>query len=82
MQSSSETSSEVRSALRQGCTMSAMLFNVTINLVMRRTTEDRSRGIKWTLLPTMEDLDFAGDLALVSHTQEDVQEKTTRRIAS
>ena len=30
----------------------------------------------------MEDLDFAGDLALVSHTQEDVQEKTTRRIAS
>ena len=30
----------------------------------------------------MEDLDFAVDLALVSHTQEDVQEKTTRRIAS
>ena len=30
----------------------------------------------------MEDLDFAGDLALVSHTQEDVQEKTTRCIAS
>ena len=82
MQSSSETSSEVRSALRQGCTMSAMLLNVTINLVMRRTTEDRSRGIKWTLLPTMEDLDFAGDLALVSYTQEDVQQKITRRIGS
>ena len=61
--------------------MSAMLFNMTINLVMRRRTEDRSRGIRWTLFPTMEDLDFADDLALVSHTQEDVQEKTTRRIA-
>lgn len=82
MQSSSETSFEVRSAVRQGCTMSAMLFNTTINLVMRRTTEDRSRGIRWTLFPTMEDLDFADDLALVSHTQEDLQEKTTPRIAS
>ena len=82
MQSSSETSFEVRSAVRQGCTMSAMLFHRTINVVMRRTTEDRSRGIRWTLFPTMEDLDFADDLALVSHTQEDVQEKTTRRIAS
>ena len=82
MQSSSDTSSEARSALRQGCTMSAMLCNMTINLVMRRTTEDRSRGIRWTLFPTMEDLDFAVDLALVSHSQEDVQERTIRRIAS
>ena len=82
MQSSSETSFEVRSAVRQGCTMSAMLFNMTISLVMGRTTEDRSRGIRWTLFPTMEDLDFAVDLALVSHTQEDVQERTIRRIAS
>ena len=30
----------------------------------------------------MEDLDFADDLVLVSHTQENVQEKTTQRIAS
>ena len=82
MQSSSETSFEVRSAVRPGCTMSAMLFHMTITLVMGRTTEDRSRGIRWTLFPTMEDLDFADDLALVSHTQEDVQEKTTRRIPS
>jgi len=62
--------------------MSVILSNMTINLVMRRTTEDRSRGIRWTLFPTMEDLDFADDLVLVSHTQENVQEKTTRRIAS
>ena len=82
MQSSSETSFKVRFAVRQGCTMSAMLFNMTINLVMRRTTEDRSRGIRWTLFPTMQDLDFAGYLALVSYTQEDVQQKITRRIGS
>ena len=58
--------------------MSAMLFNMTIDWVMRRTTEDQSRSIRWTLFSTLEDLDFADDLALVSHTHQHMQEKTTR----
>ena len=74
----SETSFEVKTGVRQGCTMSAMLFNMTIDWVMRRTTEDQSRGIRWTLFSTLEDLDFADDLALVSHTHQHMQEKTTR----
>ena len=41
----SETSFEVKTGVRQGCTMSAMLFNMTIDWVMRRTTEDQSRSI-------------------------------------
>jgi len=45
---------------------------------MRRTTEDQPRGIRWTLLSTLEDLDFADDLTLVSHTHQHVQEKTSR----
>ena len=74
----SETSFEVKTGVRQGCTMSAMLFNMTIDWVMRRTTEDQSRSIRWTLFSTLEDLDFADDLALVSHTHQHMQEKTTR----
>ena len=35
-----------------------------------------SRGIRWTLFTTLEDLDFADDLALVSHTLH-IQEKTS-----
>ena len=45
---------------------------------MRRTTENQARGIRWTLLSTLEDLDFADDLALVSHTHQHMQEKTSR----
>ena len=74
----SETSFEVKTGVRQGCTMSAMLFNMTIDWVMRRTKEDQSRGIRWTLFSTPEDLDFADDLALIFHTHQHMQEKTTR----
>ena len=76
--SNSETSFEVKTGVRRGCTMSAMLFNMTIYCVMRRTTDDQSWGIRWTLLSTLEDVDFGDDLALVSHTHQHIQEKTTR----
>ena len=36
------------------------------------------RGIQWTLFSALEDLDFADDLALVSHTHQHMQEKTSR----
>ena len=57
--------------------MSAMLYDMTIDWLKRRTTEDQSRGIRLTLFSTLEDLDFADDLALVSHTHQHMQEKTT-----
>ncbi|RUS74991.1 hypothetical protein EGW08_017258 [Elysia chlorotica] len=74
----SSTSFEVKTGVRQGCVMSALLFNITIDWVMRRTTEDKSRGIRWNLFSTLEDLDFADDLALLSHTHNHMQEKTAR----
>ena len=58
--------------------MSALFFNIVIDWVMRRTTENQARGIRWTLLSTLEDLDFADHLALVSHTHQHMQEKTSR----
>ena len=58
--------------------MSALLFNLVIDLVMRRTTSDAARGIRWTLFSTLEDLDFADDLALLSHTKAHIQEKTSK----
>ncbi|XP_061173378.1 uncharacterized protein LOC133182546 [Saccostrea echinata] len=58
--------------------MSAVLFNLVIDWVMRKTTEDSPRGIRWCLFSTLEDLDFADDLALMSHTHQHIQEKTNR----
>ena len=58
--------------------MSALLFNLVIDWVMRKTTEDAPRGIRWNISSTLEDLDFADDLALLSHTHHHLQEKTNR----
>ena len=58
--------------------MSASLLNLTIDWVMRQVTSDRVRGIRWTLLSTLEDLDFADDEALLSHIHQHMQDKTIR----
>ena len=56
----------------------ALQYRHRLGDVKIRTTEDQPRGIRWTLFTTLEDLDFADDLALVSHTHLHIQEKTTR----
>ncbi|VDP24582.1 unnamed protein product [Schistosoma margrebowiei] len=55
--------------------------HICINKKFRRTMEDTStsegkRGIKWTAQNQLDDLDFADDLALLSHTHEQMQIKT------
>ena len=41
----SDHSFQEKTGVRQGFVMSAFLFNMTIDWVMRRTTEDKTRGI-------------------------------------
>ena len=68
----------LKTGLHQGCVMSSVLFNVVIDWVLHRRTEDLWRGIQWTFFSTLEGLDFADDLALLSHTRHHIQEKTVR----
>ena len=58
--------------------MSALLFDITIDWVMRQITQDKNRGIRWKLFTNLDDLDFADDLALLSHPNSHIQEKTNR----
>ena len=58
--------------------MSSVLFNIAIDWVLRRSVEDQRRGIRWTPFSTLEELDFADDLALLSHAWRHIQEKTDR----
>ncbi|CAH8519671.1 unnamed protein product [Schistosoma rodhaini] len=44
---------------------------------MKTLTSDEKYGIKWTGWAQLDDLDFTDDLALLSHTHEQVQIKTT-----
>ena len=67
----------VETGVKQGCVLSGFLFNIVIDWIMR-STNNRKRGIRWNFTTTLEDLDYADDIALLSSKLHDLQEKTTR----
>ena len=73
---------EVRTGVRQGCLLSPFLFLLVIDWIMKTTTTGRNNGIQWTLWTQLDDLDFADDLALLSHNRNQMQDKTTRLAAT
>jgi len=68
---------KVRTGVRQGCLLSPMIFSLVIDWVMK-TTLDTPRGIQWTLQSKLEDLDYADDIGLLSHTCAHMQQKTEK----
>jgi len=54
------------------------MFLMLIDWIMRETTNGRRMGIQWTMWDHLEDLDFADDIALLSHRFQQIREKTTR----
>ena len=69
---------DIQSGVKQGCVMSGFLFLLVVDWVMRRTTEDKPRGLKWNHDEFLEDLDYADDIVLLSQTWNDAQEKLDR----
>ena len=67
----------ITSGVRQGCIISPFMFLMCIDWIMRRVTEE-PRGIHWTFTTYLEDIDFADDISLLSHTKQQMQEKTTK----
>jgi len=57
--------------------LSPFLFILAIDWLMKETTKGRRNGIQWTPWTQLEDLDFADDLALLSHTHDQMQGKTS-----
>ena len=68
----------IESGERQGCILSPFLFLLTVDWIMKETTTGSRNGIQWSLVEQLEDLDFADDLALLAHTDTEMQAKTTK----
>ena len=57
--------------------LSPLLFGITIDWVIKRSMENKTTRIKLLNNITLENLDFADDIALLSHSYNDQQLKTT-----
>jgi len=68
---------KVTTGVRQGCLLSPLLFLVVLDWVTRTAYADSGKGIQWTLMSKLEDLEFADDLALLAHRLQHMQEKMT-----
>ena len=71
-------------ALRAFCSLFLMsllpppLFLLALDWIMKRTTADKRRGIRWNFTTVLKDLEFADDIALLSSRLNDLHEKTGR----
>lgn len=57
--------------VKQGCIMpmSSLLFITTVDWVMQSTLNENNTGIRWTRFSNLEDLDYADDLASLTHLE-------------
>ncbi|XP_036358886.1 secreted RxLR effector protein 78-like [Octopus sinensis] len=76
----------VSTGVRQSCLLPPLLFLVVLDWVTRTAYATSGKGIQWTLMNKLEDLDNADDLALLSHRLQDIHDKvdhlteTSRRV--
>lgn len=58
--------------VKQGCTLSPLLFNIMLDSVLTKATEN-VRGIRWTLTSHLTDLDYADDICLITQSFTDMK---------
>ena len=63
------------SDVKQWCNMPGFLLLLVIDWIMRATVEGSNTGIRWMLCFKLDDLDFAGNIALISSTREQIHQK-------
>ncbi|VDP58092.1 unnamed protein product [Schistosoma margrebowiei] len=67
---------QVRTGVRQGCLLSPFVFLLVVDWIMKTSTSEGKHDIQWTAQNQLDDLDLTDDLALLSHTHEQIQIKT------
>ena len=68
----------VKTGVKQGCVISGFLFQMVVDWIMCRTTEQGDTGIRWKMMRQLEELDFADDKVLISSIRRQAQMKAER----
>ena len=66
---------DITTGVRQGYLLSPFLFLLAVDWIMTKTTINRRNDFQWTLMQQLDDLDFADDIALLSHNHEQMEDK-------
>ena len=67
----------MKTGVCQGCLLSPFLSLLIIDRIIKTITTGRNNGIQWTLCTQLDHIDFANDLALLSHNHSQMQDNTT-----
>jgi MarR-like DNA-binding transcriptional regulator SgrR of sgrS sRNA len=51
---------------------------LVVDWITKKATDGRRNGIQWTMLNQLDDLDFADDISLLSHSHQQMQENLTQ----
>jgi hypothetical protein len=69
---------DMTTGIRQSHFLSHLLFLLVVDWIMKKATDGRRNGIQWTMFNQLDDLDFVDDIALLSHSHQQMQEKLTQ----
>jgi hypothetical protein len=58
---------QTMSGVHQGCLLSPLQFLVILDGFLNEVLSKKARGISWGLIKTLEDLDYADSICLLSH---------------
>ena len=67
---------EIKTGVKQGCLLLPLLFILALDWLLKEVTRGKRNGIQWNLWNHLDDLDFADDIALLSHNHYQMQNKT------
>ena len=67
---------QINTGVKQGCILSPIIFSLAIDWIMRTVTDGKRKGLQWSLTTTLEDLDYADDIGLLSNRHQDIQAKS------
>ena len=68
---------KINAGVKQGCIISPIIFSLAIDWIMRTVTDRKRQGLQSSLTSTLEDLDYADYIGLLSNRHQNIWQNLT-----